>query len=211
MATQNSIDSNNPIEIAKGGTANATLASHGVLVADATGAIVSQVGTDGQLLLGATTGQPAFGTVTSNASTITLTPGANSLGLDVTNWVDKTAFTPVLKFGGTSGSSYTTQIGYYLRINNMVFFQIDILLSAKGAATGNCSITGLPLSATAYDFTPCVYYSNLHFTGYVGAQLAASGSTVVLYDIISGSTPTVLTHTAFEDTSKVLVTGCYFV
>lgn len=212
MATHNDINSTIPIEFTKGGTAKTTFADHGVIIMDdATGNLLGQTGTDGQLLLGGVTNGPRFGTVTSTLGTMTFTTGANSFGMDIVNWVDKTSFTPVLRFGGTSGSTYTTQIGYYIRINNMVFFQIDILLSAKGAATGNCSITGLPLTATAYNYTPRVYYSNLTFSGYVVAELAASGSTIVLYNIATGGTPTALTHTGFADTSKVLVSGIYFV
>jgi hypothetical protein len=56
---------------------------HAVQVGDATGGIESlAVGTDGQVLLGATAGDPAFATLTSSGGTITFTPGANSLNLE---------------------------------------------------------------------------------------------------------------------------------
>lgn len=56
---------------------------HAVQVGDATGGIESlAVGTDGQVLIGATAGDPAFATLTSSGGTITFTTGANTLNLE---------------------------------------------------------------------------------------------------------------------------------
>lgn len=61
MATNNAINSLDPIEVAKGGTGNATLTDHGVLVGSGTSPItVLAVGTTGQLLVGSTNSDPAF-------------------------------------------------------------------------------------------------------------------------------------------------------
>ena len=60
------------------------LTAHGVVVAEGNSAFVAtSVGTNGQVLLGATGADPAFGTITSPNSTITFTTGANSLAMDV--------------------------------------------------------------------------------------------------------------------------------
>lgn len=56
---------------------------YGVQVGDSGGGIASlAVGTDGQVLLGASGANPAFATLTSTGGTITFTPGANSLNLE---------------------------------------------------------------------------------------------------------------------------------
>lgn len=58
--------------------------NHAVQIGDATGGIESiAVGTDGQVLLGATAADPAFATLTSANGTIAFTPGANALDLVV--------------------------------------------------------------------------------------------------------------------------------
>ncbi len=85
MATINSIGSNKPIEVAFGGTGNATLTNHGVLVGATTAAVTQlAVGTNGQVLLGSTAADPVFATLTSTNGSITFTTGAGTLNLAVT-------------------------------------------------------------------------------------------------------------------------------
>jgi hypothetical protein len=63
-----------------------TQTAHGVLIgAGQTSAVTAaSVGTNGQVLIGATTADPAFATLTSSGGTITYTTGANSLNIDGT-------------------------------------------------------------------------------------------------------------------------------
>ena len=68
----------NTLEIRVSGTTD-----HAVQVGNATGSLASLgVGTDGQVLVAATGANPAFATLTSSGSTITFTPGANTLNLE---------------------------------------------------------------------------------------------------------------------------------
>lgn len=63
----------------------ATYTAHGVLIGEGSSSIVATTpGTNGQLLIGATGADPAFATLTSSGSTITVTGGANTLNIDVT-------------------------------------------------------------------------------------------------------------------------------
>ncbi len=62
--------------------------NHAVQVGNASGSLTSiPVGTDGQVLLGDTGADPAFGTLTSSNGSITFTPGAAALDLVVTSGV----------------------------------------------------------------------------------------------------------------------------
>ncbi len=64
--------------IAVSGTTN-----HAVQVGNASASLTSlTVGTNGQVLIGATGANPAFATLTSSGGTITFTPGANTLNLE---------------------------------------------------------------------------------------------------------------------------------
>jgi hypothetical protein len=66
----------------------ATYTDHGVLVGSGTASIDAlAVGTDGQVLIGATGLDPAFATLTSTDSSITFTPGAHTLNLGVTTGI----------------------------------------------------------------------------------------------------------------------------
>lgn len=63
----------------------ATYTAHGVLLGEGTGSIVATaVGTNGQVLLGSTGADPAFGTLTTSSG-VTFTTGAHALAIDVAN------------------------------------------------------------------------------------------------------------------------------
>jgi hypothetical protein len=58
------------------------------------------------------------------------------------------SWTPVIGgAGGTSGQTYTSQSGRYVRIGNLLVATFSVQLSAKGTITGNAQIQGLPVAA----------------------------------------------------------------
>ena len=60
-------------------------ANRGVLTTGATGIpIITALATDGQLIIGSTAGAPASASITSSDSSVTITPGSNSISLTVT-------------------------------------------------------------------------------------------------------------------------------
>lgn len=57
------------------------------------------------------------------------------------------SWTPVVTFGGVStGITYSTQTGYYVRQGNLVYLECTLVLTSKGAATGTAQITGIPFT-----------------------------------------------------------------
>src|SRR5579859_5311212 len=61
-----------------------------------------------------------------------------------------TAFTPVLNFGGGStGITYSSQVGAYVKIGAMVFFNAEIVLTNKGSSTGIANLASLPFTINA--------------------------------------------------------------
>ena len=57
-------------------------------------------------------------------------------------------WTPVIGgAGGTSGQTYVTQAGLYVKIGQLVVLYGSIELSAKGTITGNVVISGLPFTS----------------------------------------------------------------
>lgn len=76
------VNFNGILPVSSGGTGVATLTDGGVLVGSGTNPVtVTAVGTDGQVLIGATGADPAFATLTSADGTIVFAPGANTLDL----------------------------------------------------------------------------------------------------------------------------------
>lgn len=85
-----------PISVANGGTGDTTLTDHGVLVGSGTGGITALTpGTDGQVLIAATGADPAFAAITSTGGTITFTPGANTLNMEVASYSFAFNFTAI--------------------------------------------------------------------------------------------------------------------
>ncbi|MDP2319558.1 MAG: hypothetical protein Q8O42_09510 [Acidobacteriota bacterium] len=84
-------------------------------------------------------GQLAF-PATQNASA-----NANTLDdYEEGNW------TPVIGgSGGTSGQTYSVQVGKYVKIGQLVIASFEVTLSAKGTITSNVQIQGLPFTVLA--------------------------------------------------------------
>ena len=216
MATNNAannIPAAIPITVANGGTGASTLTQNGILFGNGTSAVgVTAAGTNGQLLIAATSANPAFATLTSTLGSITYTAGAGSLNLDVVNWVAATSWTPTLSFGGGStGITYTTQTGTYRRVGNTVMIQATITLSNKGSSTGAMSIDTLPVTNSSIDSVLALRVSNLTFTGQLFARIPASGTSLILEAAASGGAVATLADTAFSNTTTFSVSGTYLV
>lgn len=100
------------------------LTNHSVLVGAGTSTITKlAVGTNGQVLIGATGADPAFASLTSTGGSITFTPGANTLNLEAGAAVPTT-------FTATTGSATPA-------LNNL-----NILGASTAAGTSPVSTTG---------------------------------------------------------------------
>ncbi len=101
----------NPLQPGSGGTGRTVLTTHGVLIGEGSLAVhVSPPGTNGQLFLASSTGDPKFSTVTSTGNTMTFTFGPNSLNMDII-WKGKTFFTPIQVGNGGTGRTVLTVHG----------------------------------------------------------------------------------------------------
>ena len=122
------------------------------------------------------------------------------------------SWTPVLQFGGAStGITYAAQTGSYFQIGPVVFFDCVLILTSKGTATGQATITGLP---TAHPVTFCstpLRFNKLTYTDYVCAFMNSSSTTLFIDQIPSSGSPSELSDTAFADDSYVELSGSYIV
>lgn len=123
-------------------------------------------------------------------------------------------FTPALKFGGNStGMTYTTQEGTYVKVGQLVMVSIRIVLSAKGSSTGSATITGLPFTSAAYYGGLTVhYFDNLNSAvSDVKAYIGASSSTINLVSVAAaGGTGVVnMADTTCTNTTTLIMSGTY--
>lgn len=223
MVTNNAINLNSQGVAYYNGTGTfsaPTITNHGPVIGDANNNIkTGSVGTNGQVFLGAAGADPAFATVTSTAGSLTYTTGANALNIDVTNFVSATSFTPGIAFGGgTTGITYTAQVGYYERHNNVVNFFINILLSNKGSSTGAATVTGFPVANGANGANvifPVGLWSNITLTAsYTAMFLQSTGNNATTYTFGqagSGQPAAGLTNTNFANTSSIAFSGSYII
>lgn len=122
-------------------------------------------------------------------------------------------FTPGITFGGGStGITYTTQTGIYIKIGRLVFGVVNVTLSAKGSSTGAMAITGLPFAAALANYAQGVGYAAA-FTGLTGALtvLINSGVTTLSVFQSAAATYTSVTDTAATNTTALRINFFYMV
>jgi len=125
------------------------------------------------------------------------------------------SFTPSLRFGGaTTGITYTTQVGRYLKVGNAIDFTIYIVLSAKGSATGAAVIEGLPIaSANITNLIHSVSVTGdtlVNTVDVLAGRVLPNSTGILLYRYFDGSL-TALADTDFNNTSSLSISGRIFV
>lgn len=155
------------LEVTIGGTGAATFTSNGVLYGNGTGAIqVTSAGTNGQLLLGVTSGAPAFATMSgdatiTNAGVLAIAADAVALTTDTTgNYVATGASGSGVSLtgGGSEGATLTAalaaltadwnQTGAFDITLNNASSELRILESAGAAFYGTVDVTDLSADRT---------------------------------------------------------------
>lgn len=124
-------------------------------------------------------------------------------------------WTPTMTFGGSStGVTYGTRDGRYVKIGSMVWLGIRITLTNNGSGTGQCVITSLPFTSlnagnAALGCFMAEYWAGT--TGVVGNLLAIIGSNSTSAGMrMSGGTNTVdVSDTVIGNTATVYLDGWY--
>ena len=169
----------------------------------AEGAAPSTPATDYLAIYATTGGAPAF--INDAGTTGTLA-----------SHVSATSWTPSLRFGGASvGMTFTTQIGRYARMGNLVKFEATLVLSAKGSSTGAATIVTLPLAAATVAGLvvpfPVILYSGSTITAgnQVYATVTSGSTTLNLYNHAPTAALASLTDANFGATTTLFVSGSY--
>lgn len=159
----------------------------------------------------------ATGAGAVNYGTIDFTSSSQTINAAVQSNYNGNTFTPVLSFvGGSTGITYAVQIGKYLRVGNLVHFDIRIDLTSKGSSTGNATISGLPFNA-ANDGLQYNYYTTYFNLTAIGATyftsiLAGAGSTLTLFfNTAATGGFTQIADTNFANNTAINMQGFYYI
>jgi hypothetical protein len=125
----------------------------------------------------------------------------------------KGTFTPTLTFGGAAvGMTFSARSGAYIKIGNIVFFNLSMTLSAKGSSAGAAVIGGLPVTSDATFLPPITIW----------ADVMAAGTTTMLTGLVVNSSTNInlsryaagaispLGDPDFTNTSNLSIEGWYF-
>jgi hypothetical protein len=92
---------------------------------------------------------------------------------------------------GSTGITYTTQIGYYQRVNNLVTASFYILLSSAGTASGTVSISSFPIANNSSNISAqtSVVFTNCTLTAghtHMFCGLGTSSTDAAITEVGSG-------------------------
>lgn len=209
--------------VAHGGTGALTLTAHGVLLGEGTSAIVATTaGTTGQVLIGSTGADPAFGAVGVNSNLTGLVLGNTNSAFTATSFTAAGAFTPAfsLATAGDSAWTYSSRVGRYTQIGSLVFFIAELVVSGFTNTTGSGNWQlNLPVASGAFARTGHIHISgsgvdasaetaNLpaNFVGEIG-----SGASVVVLSVEEGGIGNAANALFNLTVSQVKTTGTYTV
>lgn len=133
-------------------------------------------------------GFPAIQNASSNANTL--------------DDYEEGSWTPAISFGGaTTGITYTSQVGKYIKIGKEVYVSARIQLSSNGSATGAFLITGLPFTAVNSEARGCGtvgYYDGLASITGTPSVMAVNNTTTAQVRIPGATQATSLTDANFS-------------
>lgn len=187
----------------------ATTASS-VLTANASGVLtwVAYTGTGAPVLANT----PSLITPSLGAATAT---SINFGGTSLSNYVEGT-FTPTLTGSGANPTSitYSSNVGKYTRIGNIVHWTVNINVSALtiGSASGSLQISGLPIAAgaTVTSMGSCAVGAVTFVGSFLTPAIVAGASVINLYQTISTLNIGVLAITGISSTTVIDASGFYF-
>lgn len=135
-------------------------------------------------------------------------PNRDLAGPKIFDWYEEGFLNLTLNFGGSSnGITYVDRVAKFQRVGNTVNVTGRVLLSSKGAETGNATITGLPYTSSSTNeaygiFVPRNSFANSALSAGVYCELTSSSGTIILRKTNSTGTGTeAVTNADFTDNS----------
>lgn len=115
----------------------------------------------------------------------------------------------VLFNGVNTGMTYTKNEGNYTKIGRMVFFTLQIILSAKGTSTGTVLINGLPYDSVKKHSLNVTLKNVSNINGNVQATTRDTTSKIMDFEIVTPTGVVVLTDANLTNTTEIIISGMY--
>ena len=199
----------------------ATFTSHGVLVGAGTSSIAAlTAGSTGQVLIGATSANPAFGALGVNSNLTGLVLGNTNSAFTATSYTAAGAFTPAFSLGtpGDSAWTYSSRVGRYTQLGAVVFFVAELVVSGftNSTGSGNWQLN-LPVTAGAFARCGLIHISGSGVdasaeTANLPANFVAevgTGATVVVLSVEEGGVGNAANALFNLTVSQVKTAGTY--
>jgi hypothetical protein len=124
------------------------------------------------------------------------------------------SFTPDVQFGGaTTGITYSSRSGSYVKTGNVVNYSCAINLSSKGSANGDLTIAGLPFTNGPNIGQATVVASFLRlgasYDTFKG-QVNASAATISIFQEGDNVAALLVDDADFNNTTSINISGAYF-
>ena len=133
-------------------------------------------------------------------------------GANVLDDYEEGTWTPVISgAGGTSGQTYASQSGIYVKVGSLVIAPFSVQLSVEGTITGNAQISGLPFAAHGtVGTTSAVGWSSLATNKVaVIAEITAGAQVAVLYGIGVAASGVYTALTSADIDASTIIRGCF--
>lgn len=118
-------------------------------------------------------------------------------------------FTPTLAASGTDPTvTYGGRSGRYIRIHNLVVFDLAMSTTARTGGSGNIRIGGLPFTFPVTIPFVC-QPSNITYSGEIRAASISGGGRLRLYRVASGGGAAEISITAWPNSADVLIAGAF--
>lgn len=132
----------------------------------------------------------------------------------VLDWYEEGTFNPTVTFGGASvGLTYSaTRTGKFTRVGNVVTYELQVGVSAKGSSVGTMNIGGLPYAAAGVPSIPNLF-PNGGITPAGGGNIAASqsGTNLVMYRYLFPANASTMADTDVAAAFEIWATGTYLI
>lgn len=145
--------------------------------------------------------------------------GPYVLGLNSSNQIVRSSvtgtFLPQLFFANASvGVTYNSQFGNYTKINNVVFFNIDVILSSKGSSVGQANFRNLPFPVSVINTSQALTWDKINFSANYTAVGTISNNVgsidLVQLSPLVGNPLNILDDTNVQNNSGFTISGFYF-
>lgn len=140
-------------------------------------------------------------------------PAASGVTSELLNDYEEGTWTPGFAFGGgTTGITYSVQLGYYTKVGNIVHANCIVDLSAKGSSSGDVRITGLPFTVannTAAYAAAALRFHDITYTGQVISLCFPNTTELSLEQITEAGSRSSLNNTNFVDYSGLVLQLTY--